>query len=133
MNDNFISIQWLVLIVVYLWILKELSFMNSKKKRFFFIVNGKIYHTHSLVANIISPNISKNYKKNGQQSIQTSRVSIQLIGKLFQFYSRSVIKIYTLTTIFECFLSHFRKTLKYFWLYYLHDPYYTMRYRYLQR
>ena len=51
-------------------------------------------------------------------------MSIQLIGKLFQFYSRSVIKIYTLATIFECFLSHFRKTLKYFWLYYLHNPYF---------
>ena len=35
----------------------------EKKKRFFFIVNGKIYHTNSLVANIISPNISKNYKE----------------------------------------------------------------------
>ena len=63
MNYNFISIQWLVMIVVYLLILKELSFMNLKKKRFFFIVNGKIYHTNSLVANIISPNISKNYKE----------------------------------------------------------------------
>ena len=36
---------------------------EKKKKRFFFIVNGKIYHTNSLVANIINPNISKNYKE----------------------------------------------------------------------
>ena len=59
-------------------------------------------------------------------------MSIQLIGKLFQFYSRSVLKIYTLATIFECFLSHFRKTLKYFWLYYLHNPYCTMIYIYVR-
>ena len=62
MNYNCISIQWVVMIVVYLLVLKELSFMNLKKKNFF-IVNGKIYHTNSLVANIISPNISKNYKE----------------------------------------------------------------------
>ena len=41
---------------------KELSFMNFKK-RFFFIVNGKIDHTNSLVANIINYNISKNYQE----------------------------------------------------------------------
>ena len=57
----------------------------------------------------------------------------QLKGKLFHFYSRNVIKIYTLATIFECFLGHFRKTLKYVWLYYLHNPYCTMIYKYLQR
>ena len=102
------------------------------KQRFFFIVNGKIYHTNSLVANLISPIISKNYKeKNEQQSIQTSRMRFQLIGKLFQFSSRSVIKIYTSATIFECFLNHLRKTLKYFWLYYLHNSYCTIIYIYI--
>ena len=132
MNDNFISIQWLVLIVVYLWILKKIIFHEFEKKRFFFIVNGKIYHTNSLVANLISPIISKNYKeKNEQQSIQTSRMRFQLIGKLFQFSSRSVIKIYTSATIFECFLNHLRKTLKYFWLYYLHNSYCTIIYIYI--
>ena len=58
-------------------------------------------------------------------------MSIQLIGKLFQFSSRSVIKIYTSATIFECFLNHLRKTLKYFWLYYLHNSYCTIIYIYI--
>ena len=33
------------------------------EKDFLFIVNGKIYQTNSFVANILSPNISKNYKE----------------------------------------------------------------------
>ena len=44
-------------------------FMNIERiifheiERFFFVVNGKIYQRNSLVANIINPNISKNYKE----------------------------------------------------------------------
>ena len=33
------------------------------EKDFSFIVNGKIYQTNSFVANILSSNISKNYKE----------------------------------------------------------------------
>ena len=33
------------------------------EKDFLFIVNGEIYQTNSFVANILSPNISKNYKE----------------------------------------------------------------------
>ena len=43
--------------------IERIIFHEFEKKRFFFIVNGKIYHTNSLVANIINPNISKNYKE----------------------------------------------------------------------
>ena len=32
------------------------------EKDFLFIVNGEIYPTNSFVANILSPNISKNYR-----------------------------------------------------------------------
>ena len=43
--------------------IERIIFHEFEKKRFFFIVNGKIYRTNSLVANLVSPNISKNYKE----------------------------------------------------------------------
>ena len=42
--------------------LQRIQFDNFEKD-FSFIVNGKIYQTNSFVANILSPNISKNYKE----------------------------------------------------------------------
>ena len=43
--------------------IERIIFHEFEKKQVLFIVNGKIYHTNSLVANIINPNISKNYKE----------------------------------------------------------------------
>ena len=43
--------------------IERIIFHEFEKKKIFFIVYGKIYHTNSLVANIINPNISKNYKE----------------------------------------------------------------------
>ena len=42
--------------------IKRIDF-HEFEKDFLFIVNGKIYQTNSFVANILSPNISKNYKE----------------------------------------------------------------------
>ena len=39
--------------------MERILFHEFEKKRFIFIVNGKIYHTNSLFANIQNPNISK--------------------------------------------------------------------------
>ena len=41
--------------------IKRIDFQKFEKD-FLFIVNGKRYQTNSFVANILSPNISKNYK-----------------------------------------------------------------------
>ena len=38
--------------------IERIFFHEFEKKRVLFIVNGKIYHTNSLVVNIINPNIS---------------------------------------------------------------------------
>ena len=43
--------------------IERIIFHEFEKKGFFFIVNGKIYRTNSLFANIINPIISKNYKE----------------------------------------------------------------------
>ena len=48
---------------VFINIKRIIFYEFEKKKRFFFIVNWKLYHTNSLVANIRNPNISKNYKE----------------------------------------------------------------------
>ena len=42
--------------------IKRIDF-HEFEKDFFFIVNGQIYQTNSFVANLLSSNISKNYKE----------------------------------------------------------------------
>ena len=53
------------------------------EKDFLFIVNGEIYQTNSFVANILSQNISKNYKekvKTSYYEINTKHTLIKLLN-----------------------------------------------------